>query len=168
MKSGVDVYTSKGTADILGWSGHRLHLVKGMDTFTIGTFGITAFDVIHDCKEPLGFVMKSSATGEKLLYFTDTRYLKHRFNNLTHILGECNYDRKILLGNVMDGEVDIAGAERILNSHMGLDTFCGMLAANDLSRLKQVFLLHLSDRNSDEGAFRERVQKLTGAEVYIG
>ena len=168
MKKGLDVYASKGTADILGWGGHRLHVVKSMDIFTIGTFEITAFDVVHDCKEPLGFVLKSSATGEKLLYFTDTAYLKYRFNNLTHILGECNFDKEILLENVRIGEVDLAGAKRIMQSHMSIDTFCEMLMANDLSRLQQIYLLHLSERNSDEEAFKKQIQKLTGAEVYVG
>ena len=168
MKFGVDIYTSKGTAEALGWDGHRLRLVKSMDTFTIGTFEITAFDTVHDCKEPLGFVMKSNVTSEKLLYFTDTAYLKYRFNNLAYILGECNYSKDILLENVRIGKVDLVGAKRIMQSHMDIDTFCEMLMANDLGRLQQIYLLHLSDRNSDEKVFKERIQRLTGAEVYVG
>ena len=168
MKQGIDVYTSKGTADAMGWGGHRLHIIKSKDIFTINTLEITAFDVTHDCKEPLGFVVKSIITGEKLLCFTDTAFVKYRFTGLTHILGECNYDKSILLENVRLGVVNMTGARRIINSHMSIDTFCDMLKANDLSRLQQIYLLHLSDRNSDERAFKERVQRLTGAEVYVG
>lgn len=167
MKYGVDVYTSRGTADALGWSGHRLHIVKSMDSFNVGTFDITAFDVGHDSPEPLGFVMYSKATGEKLLYFTDTFYLKYRFNGLTHILGECNYDREMLMENVRIGEIELFMAKRIMNSHMCIDTLLDMLKANDLSRLVQIYLIHISERNGHAASFKEKVQKLTGAEVYL-
>lgn len=167
MKMGVDVYTSKGTAAAMGWASHRLQIVKSMDKFVIGTFDITAFDVKHDCAEPLGFVLHSRQTKEKLLYFTDTSYLKYRFSGLTHILGECNHDRRILLNNIKTGEVDEYGAKRIMHSHMSIETLLEMLASNDLSRLRQIYLLHISERNGNAEDFKKRVQKLTGAEVYI-
>jgi len=166
MKMGVDVYASAGTSAAMGWTGHRLRIVKTMDRFTIGTFGITAFDVKHDSAEPLGFVLHSLQTKEKLLYFTDTSYLKYRFNGLTHILGECNHDRRILLNNIKSGEVDEYGAKRIMHSHMSIETLLEMLAANDLSRLRQIYLLHISERNGNAEDFKRRVQQLTGVEVH--
>lgn len=166
MKKSVDVYASAGTAEAMGWNSHRLHIVKSMESFTVGTFDITAFDVKHDCPEPLGFVMCSRETKEKLLYFTDTSYLKYKFNGLTHILGECNYDKRILMNNIKIGEIEEFVAQRIINSHMGIDTLIGILESNDLSRLQQIYLLHLSERNGNAEGFKERIQKLTGAEVY--
>jgi len=167
MKHSVDVYTSEGTAQAKGWDGHRLHIVKAMEVFTLGTLEITPFDVKHDSPEPLGFIIQSNATGDKLLYFTDTYYLPYKINDLTHILGECNYDRQILFENVRNGSIEPFVAKRIMKSHMGIDTLLDMLKANDLSCLRQIHLIHLSDRNGHAESFKERIQKLTGAEVYV-
>jgi phosphoribosyl 1,2-cyclic phosphodiesterase len=167
MKHSVDIYTSAGTAQLKGWSSHRLHIVKGLDNFKVGTFNIMAFDVKHDSPEPLGFVIYSRPTGDKLLYFTDTFYLKYKFDGLTHILGECNYDPKILMENVSMGEIELVAAKRIMKSHMSIDTLLDMLKANDLIKLRQIYLIHLSERNGNAASFKERVQRLTGAEVYV-
>lgn len=45
----------------------------------------------HDAKEPLGFLIYSRTTREKLLFATDTYYIRYRFPGLTHIMIECNY-----------------------------------------------------------------------------
>ena len=42
-----------------------------------------------------------------------------------------------------------------------------MLSANDLTRLQQIFLLHLSNNNSDAEQMKTAIQRLTGAEVYV-
>ena len=166
MERSIDVYTSQGTADAHGWSGHRLHIVRSLQGFTIGTLDVLAFGVEHDAVEPLGFVIYSRATRDKLLYLTDTFYTKYRFNGLTHIMCECNYDMDILLHNVKIGEVEAVAANRITKSHMSIDTLLDMLAANDRSRLRQIYLLHISSRNGNPEEFKKRVQKLTGVEVY--
>jgi len=167
MRRSVDVYTSQGTANACGWSGHRLRIVKDRETFSIGTFDVLAFDVEHDCAEPLGYVMHSKITGDKLLYLTDSFYTKYRFAGLTHILCECNYDREILMGNIRSGDIEPFVAKRIMNSHMSIDTLLEMLQANDMSSVRQIYLLHISERNGHAENFKERVQKLTGAEVYV-
>ena len=50
---------------------------------------------------------------------------------------------------------------------MSIDTVEEFLEANDLSKLQQVYLLHLSDNNSNANKFKDRIQKKTGAEVYV-
>ena len=167
MKRSVDVYTSQGTATARGWASHRLHIVKSQEHFNVGSFKVMAFDVEHDSPEPLGFFIYSSVTKEKLLYCTDTFYVKYRFDGLTHIMCECNYDRQILLDNVKTGEVEPFVAKRIMNSHMSIDTLLNMLKANDMRRVQKIYLLHISSGNGNAVAFKEQVQKLTGAEVYI-
>lgn len=41
------------------------------------------------------------------------------------------------------------------------------MKANDLSRLQQIYLLHLSAENSNEAEMKREIQRLTGAEVYV-
>lgn len=166
-KLGVDVYTSRGTIDACGLAGHRIRTVEALQEVRVGSFQVLPFDVQHDAPEPLGFLFASMATGEKLLYFTDTYYIKYRFKGLTHIMAECNYDAESVRRSAEAGHTPIERVPRLMKSHMSLETLLTMLKANDLSRLRQIYLLHLSDNNSNEAYMRESIQKLTGAEVYV-
>jgi phosphoribosyl 1,2-cyclic phosphodiesterase len=166
-KAGVDVYTSQGTIDACRLTGHRMKPVKALQEVMIGTFAVLPFDVQHDAPEPLGFLLTSRRTGEKLLYFTDTYYLKYRFTGLTHIMGECNYSMDIVEQSVRNGYIPPELVPRLIKSHMSLEHFLDLLKANDLHEVKQIYLLHLSNNNSDAERFREAVQKLTGTEVYV-
>lgn len=167
VKLGVDIYTSEGTIGACGLAGHRVHGIKALEEMTVGTFKVLPFDVQHDAPEPLGFLFTSTETGEKLLYFTDTYYIKYRFQGLTHIMAECNYDKETLQRSVDAGYVPIELVPRLMKSHMSLEHFIDMLRANDLREVRQIYLLHLSNNNSDEKKFKEEVQKLTGTEVYV-
>ena len=166
-KVGINIYTSQGTIEACGLVGHRFKVIKALKEMQIGTFTILPFDVQHDAPESLGFLLTSRATGEKLLYFTDTYYIKYKFSGLTHIMGECNYSLDIVEHSVKQGYIPQALVPRLIKSHMSLEHFLELLKANDLSKVKQIYLLHLSNNNSDAQRFKEEVQKLTGTEVYV-
>jgi phosphoribosyl 1,2-cyclic phosphodiesterase len=138
-----------------------------LEELTVGTLKILPFDVQHDSPEPLGFLIVSNETSEKLLYFTDTYYLKYKFQGLTHIMAECNYDMETIQRSVDAGYIPMELVPRLIKSHMSLDHLLDLLKANDLSQVKQIYLLHLSSNNSNEVRFKEKVQKLTGTEVYV-
>ncbi len=167
IKAGVDIYTSDGTVHACKLVGHCVNVVKALEEFNIGTFRIMPFDVQHDAPEPLGFLITSFATGEKLLYFTDTYYIKYKFNGLNYIMGECNYSMNLIENSVKRGDIPAELAPRIVKSHMSLEHFLDFLRANDLSQVKQIYLLHLSANNSDAEFFKREVQRLAGTEVYV-
>lgn len=167
LRAGVEVYTSPGTIDALGLTGHRLREVKAKDTFQIGTWTIRAFETQHDAQEPLGFLLHSRASNERLLYATDTYYIRYRFPGLTHIMVECNYAKDILYRNVENGSVPGVLKNRLLTSHFSLENVKEFLKANDLSKVQEIWLLHLSDGNSDEERFKQEVMQLTGKPTYI-
>lgn len=50
---------------------------------------------------------------------------------------------------------------------MSLDTVKEFLSENDLNKVQQIYLLHLSDNNSDTALFKDAIQRQTGAEVYV-
>ena len=166
MKAGIDCYMSKGTAQALELSGHRLHSVKSKEQFRVGSWTILPFEVIHDAADPLGFLLANEA-GEKLLFATDTHYLPYRFQGLTHICIEANFDSEILKQNVDAGSVDPQVAKKLWHRHMSLGTVKRFLQANDLSKLEEIHLLHLSGFNSAPGKFQEEIQGLTGVPVFI-
>jgi phosphoribosyl 1,2-cyclic phosphodiesterase len=166
MRAGIDCYMSRGTAEALGLSGHRINVIKAKQQFRIGTWTILPFETQHDAAEPLGFLL-ANQDGEKLLYATDTYFIRYRFRGLTHIAVECNYSLDILRTNVAKGSVEPALKNRILKSHFSLENVKKFLQANDLSKVQEIWLLHLSEQNSCEKRFKEEVQKITGKPTYI-
>ena len=159
LSVGIDVYASKGTAEALGLRGHRLHIIRSGEQFRIGEFKIMPFEIEHDCKEPLGFLIKSDA--DKLLFVTDTHYVRYRFSGLTLIAVECNHSLDLIT------ELEPSRRKRLMETHMSLETCVELLKANDLSKVRQIHLLHLSAENSDADLFRRTIEYLTGIPVYI-
>ena len=165
MRLGVDIFASAATFDALGASGHRCHTVSAKKQFKLGSWTVIPFDLVHDV--PIfGFLLKSG-TGEQLLYITDTMYCPYVFKGITHLMIEVNYDNSRLKHNMRQGTIDSELGQRIMQTHMSIETALGMLEANDLSKLQRVYLLHLSDNNSLADSFKNAVQRATGAEVII-
>jgi phosphoribosyl 1,2-cyclic phosphodiesterase len=167
LRAGVEVYTSPGTIKALGLEHHRLRPVRAKETFKVGTWTVRAFETQHDAQEPLGFLLHSRASNERLLYATDTYYIRYKFPGLTHIMVECNYAKDILYRNVENGSVPGVLKNRLLTSHFSLENVKEFLKANDLSQVREIWLLHLSDGNSDEERFKQEVMQLTGKPTYI-
>ena len=165
MKAGIDVYASRGTIDALGLKGHRLHPIQALQGFGIDSWRILPFDILHDAAEPLGFVCISG--DERLLFATDTAYIKYLVPGLTHICIECNYDEETLSENVVQGKIDPALRQRIVENHMSLDRVKAMLFANDLSNVEEIWLLHLSNENAEAERVRREIFWLTGRKVYV-
>lgn len=166
IKAGIDCFMSAGTADAIGVAGHRLKTVESKKAFTIGTWTILPFDVQHDSAEPLGFLL-ANKSGKKVLFATDTYYVRYRFRGLTHIMVECNYSMDILNNNIASESVPAVMKKRLLRSHFSLENVKDFLRANDLSKVQEIWLLHLSDNNSDEERFKREIMELTGKVVYV-
>lgn len=165
MKAGVDLYMSKGTAEALGLSGHRLHIVKAGERFTVGGWAVMPFATVHDAEEPLGFLLARG--NEKVLFATDTHYIPHRFKGLTHIMIEASYDTEILEHNMDSGILHPALASRLVTNHMSIKTTLGVLRSNDLRHVREIHLLHLSRDNADAESFQRRAQEVSARPVYI-
>lgn len=99
-RMGVNIYTSQGTADMANLTGHRICTVRALESFHAGTFEVLPFDVEHDVPEPLGFLIRSTVTGEKVLYFTDTVYIKYTFIGF-RLSESRNHKRDIILQSVL-------------------------------------------------------------------
>lgn len=166
IKAGIDCYMSGGTAKAIGVSGHRVHIVKAKQQFRIESWTVLPFETEHDTAEPLGFLLANSA-GDKLLFATDTYYIRYRFKGLTHIMVECNFDAEILSNNIEAGKIPKELRKRLLKSHFSLENYKEFIKANDLSQVREIWLLHLSDGNSDAALFKREIQSITGKPVYI-
>lgn len=165
---GIEVYASQGMAEALGVDQeHYFRAVQSEKALTIGSFVVLPFATHHDVREPLGFLIKSKRTQEKLLFFTDTVYLDYVFSGVNYIIGECNFSKELLAKNLDDGKIHGRHHDRVYSSHMSLETFVSFLEKSDRSSLRQIYLAHLSDDNSDEVFFKDKIRKVSGAEVII-
>ena len=163
----MDIYASAGTFEKQHLKGHRFHVIKALKQFVIGNFIILPFDTQHDAAEPLGFLIQYKPTGEKLLYATDTYYIKYKFNKLNYLLLECNYNQEIAKENARNGVINKTRYTRLLESHFSLDNVLKFLASNDLRYVKNIILCHLSDTNSNQMIMQNRVYEQTKIKTTI-
>lgn len=160
-KAGLELYASGPTFDALEIPKHRMNIVEAGEPFEIGTWKILPFLAIHDVEGSLGFYMVNR-DGEAFLYLTDSAYSPVKFKDLCVIAVECNFVPDILSDNVVSGSVPTSLGHRVRRTHMSLETVKRFLLANDLSRCREIFLLHLSAGNSDEARMIREVQEATG------
>ncbi len=162
LKSGIDVYMSKGTAEGIGLKdnpyNYRINDIKRCEG-KIGDFTVVPFDTQHDVNEPLGFIIYHKELG-KIVFITDSYYCKYTFKNVDHILIECNYSESIL--STLPGY-----RSRILKSHMSLETLKETLKTWDLKGTKDITLIHISGDNGEPDRFQKEIEELTGIKTYI-
>lgn len=161
MTAGIDVYSSAGTHGQLDtFRSHRAKVVSAGEQFMVGNFKILAFAVMHDCAAPLGYLINHPETGN-VLFLTDSYYCEYTFRNLHNVIIEANYCQQII-----DNKPGFL-RDRIIESHMSLATCKETLAANDLTQVNNIVLIHLSDSNSDARRFKREIEEVTGKVVHV-
>lgn len=162
---GIDCYASEETLTALRYaSPHRAHVLTPHETHNVKGWNVMGFPVVHDAPGTLGFLV--AAGSDKFLYLTDTAYSPFRFEGLTLIAVEANWSEGVMRQNHRDGLVHSERFRRTARNHMSLDRTIDMLRANDLSKCRAIHLLHLSDANSDEAEFVDKVARATGVPTY--
>ena len=161
-------YCSRGTVEAKSdWRGARRPVIlEPLKTVNLGGFSVRPFDVQHDAPEPFGFLIKHEEIGT-LMFATDTYYIKYKFEGLTKIMVECNYDLELLRENVRQEIVPFPLEQRTLQSHMSLEHCKDMLRATDLTNVTDIVLLHLSANNAEPHRFKKEIELLTGIHTTI-
>ncbi|MCK9281322.1 MAG: hypothetical protein M0P71_11920 [Melioribacteraceae bacterium] len=165
--AGIDVYIQGKTFPSLENNGihRRIYPFINDIKFQLFGFNIYPFELKHDvpCS---GFIIYNFECGNTL-FLTDTHYCPYRFKNLNNIIIEANYDNDMLEENIFEGRIPEIVRNRVINSHMSIETCKNLLKANDLSRVNNIVLIHLSGGNSNAIRFKKEVEDLTGKQVYI-
>lgn len=168
---GIPVYMTQGEIEAMKPPVSFIRPLLGVPSEYVpvkaGTFIVEPFSVQHDTPEPVGFLVWSKATQERLLYFTDTFYVRQRFFPIDYLIGEVNYDEETLEEHIRSRQTGAYRAKRLFSSHMSLEHFIEFLQANDLSRLKKIWICHMSEDHGNEARIKEAVQRETGAEVEV-
>ena len=164
IKSGIDVYLSEGTAAAIEFKvpvemvSNRLNYLRHNVPKNIGGFTIIPFNTQHDVNEPLGFLIYHPKIG-KVVFATDTYYLKNTFKDVDHVLIECNYSEDVL-------PLLPKWRARTIKSHMSLETLKDTLKTWDLKKTKDITLIHISNDNGNPDRFRKEIEELTGINTY--
>jgi len=163
----IPCYMSAGTRNALGLASHPLaHAMDEQVLNVIGNFGVMPFATQHDAADPFGFLIYHPECG-MTLFATDTYYLAYTFAGLNNVMIECNYRLDILEANIESGKLNPALRNRTIKSHMSFDTCKETLLANDLSKVNNIVLIHLSSGNAYAAAFRDGIQKATHKNVHV-
>lgn len=173
-RRGIPLYLSKGTMENLPGiqNPYALKIIRAYEPFHLYEQGEVLWTVLpwaaqHDAAEPLGFLIQSRSTGEKLLFATDTCFIPNTFRGLNTIMVECNYDRHILERAISNGRTDPRILHRLEISHFGLHNVKAMLATNDLCQVSHIYLLHVSAANGDKRTFEKEIRAFTGIPVTV-
>lgn len=170
-KSGFNVYASSGTNGVLreriqSEYHRRLFDLKPMEMYSIGDFKVVGFNVFHDVKEPFGYLINHPECGT-IMFATDTYLIRDNFKDVNHYLIEANYDRKTLFEAVNNGSTPKFQKDRVMHSHLGLETCIYYLQNTDMSKVKNIVLLHLSDRHSNAKLMVDTIEKEFSKPCFI-
>lgn len=158
-KAGVDCFMTSPTAEALKFSGHRCHIIEPREKYKVDDFQFVAFPTHHDCPGSVGFLISDGY--DKLLFVTDSLYIHNRFTGLDIIAIECNY-----ADDIISSDYPSYVKKRLYQTHFDLKNVLEFLRETDLSRVREIHLLHLSSSNSDARAFKRSVEQITGRPTY--
>ena len=167
MRIGVPLALSAGTLKHFSPNGSLYIILQDGVVWERCGWKILPFAVEHDAEEPLGFLIESPS-GKKICYATDTNYMhgvrdniryKYEFSGVTHWMIEANYSEELLQANESLPEDT---KSRIRTSHFEINNLMAFFKAQDLSATEKIYLIHLSDDNSDQAEFIRQIKKVTG------
>lgn len=165
VNAGINVHCLEDTSAAFGFKSHRIKNIEPKKIFTIGNFKIMAFTLQHDVP-CLGFMIDHVETGT-FVFITDTYYCEYSFPGLHNVIIEANYCQSILDAKLAAGATPEFLRNRVLKSHMSLATCKEFLKANDLTKVNNILLIHLSDSNSNAEQFKREIKEQTAKTVNI-
>ena len=136
MSLGVKVFMSFGTMEALKLPTMINNSLGNGRVRKVGSFEIFSFDVRHDAREPLGFLITHDECGT-IFFATDTHYIPWSFKGfkINHVMIECNYSKEILRYNNQLEKLK----DRIIHSHFELEDVKNSSGRITLTELKMSY-----------------------------
>lgn len=167
-RTSFPIFMTRGTAKALKlMPSYRVQIIQCFDPIKVGDWTVTAFPVAHDAAEPVGYVFDNNTSKERLIYVTDTYFVKYHFNHVNQMLVEMNYAQDIAVENDVEGRLNHHLHDRIITSHFEMQNSLEFIEANMSDSLQLITLIHVSSTNGDPERFKKAVQELTGVPVKI-
>jgi phosphoribosyl 1,2-cyclic phosphodiesterase len=152
MTAGINVYALECVFQSQELAGHHRAIhIRNKDLIKLDSFQVFAFSLNHDVPI-VGFIVHEKATGEKLLFATDTSHIIQKFNYPFDIIAiECSFDEAVLQKRVDDEDIHISLAKRLWGSHLEKDNCLSYIRDKcNLDKCREIYLLHLSGDNIDK------------------
>lgn len=162
MNSGFPIYTNDETQEFIEVKyGEKVTGIPEMKAVQVGKFKVTGFYLPHNGTSCFGYCIEHPETG-RMVFLTDFELCEWNFKTkkLNHILIEANYSNDLI-------DYSSANTRHVLLGHCELETSLDFIESNITDSLKNVVLLHLSGRNSDEKEFCSAVQSIVGPVVNV-
>ncbi len=158
MKRGVRVYGSELEPSAFGTR------IDVNDVFYIGDVKVTVTPALHDTENAVNFILEGK--DYKLLYEVDNAKRNYQVMGLTHYIAECNWDEQTLQDNLNNGTLHEFLADRLRSTHKSLEILLEELEIMDKSKLKEIWIAHMSDSNLNKELAKVTIQEKTGVPVY--
>lgn len=155
--AGIPCIGSRGTAQVVEGVEYK-PIKQEPDVWRFGHFLVMGFPTNHDAIDPYGYLITNTRTDERMIYATDTYYLRNTFPHINYWLIECNY-----IDSLITDETPAYLRGRLVESHMSLSRLCSVFRANDLASCRKIILCHMSKERGDEtemvGTIRQSTRK---------
>lgn len=123
-------------------------------------WAVRKFPLVHDVP-CWGFYITNRQLG-KILYITDTEYVRLNFKNLEvdYIIVECDYQAELV-------DLENPKTRRAFQTHMEEQTTLDFIKANQTDSLGAVILIHMSRDGCDAEQAKNRIATEVNVPVYI-
>lgn len=148
----IPVYSNKETKSIFP-DVVELSIKK---KYRIGGFEVQCLEVPHNA-QCYSFII-DCPDGMRILFITDCSYFKYKVKDVNILMVETNYNQEVIVDNAENDEWSSSASE----NHLSLEQAIEVIKRHKSHNLKTVIGLHLSNQNSDEKKFGERIFEETG------
>lgn len=179
LSSGINTHLGVETASALeiGAYSRLIHELAPCAQISLSDFMILPLEMHHTNSdgtpcECLGYLILDKSTGEKMLWATDTLYIKNRFPPLDFYCIEANFFESDDYTNLMDA-IEKSVEMRRVQSHMSFESALKFISIQDLSKCKEIRLLHLSSslsekqRKAIKAKFKRELKKIYKGDIKV-
>lgn len=124
--------------------------------YHIGNFYIQCLEVPHNA-QCYSYII-DCPDGMRVLFITDCSCFKYKVKGVNVLMIETNYSNDVIVNNAIHDEWSSSASE----NHLSLEQAIEVIKRHKSHNLKTVIGLHLSNQNSDEKKFSERIFEETG------
>ena len=157
MNAQIPVYSCQEVANKFD----RVNVLYPKTKYKIGGFIVMTLPVAHNC-ENYSFVIEHEEFG-KLVFCTDAMSFPYKIKDVNHLFIEANYSEDLMIDNLCKNETIRSHNEY----HMEIEQSINAIKRNINPDLRTLCLIHLSDSQSSESGFKQRIFDEFGLDCYI-